>query len=173
MCRLSTGPRTSRAGSRRSRVSTVRPSGRGRRGGRGGRLVPPLFLVALVVDYDSGSLAVLVLLVTMYLALCSLLALSGPRCSASRPVWSRKTAAVVQAQDARLHDRHGPQDSFGGSQVQFLDKVFYMLVVVLRVVSWFRQCSTLFGGSAVAVHHGRRHSLLIRRGRSPWSWLFR
>ena len=32
----------------------------------------------------------------------------------------------------------------GGSQVQFLDKVFYMPVVVLRVVSWSRQCCTLF-----------------------------
>ena len=30
------------------------PRGRGRRGGRGGRLVPPLFLDALVVDTDSG-----------------------------------------------------------------------------------------------------------------------
>ena len=49
--------------------------------------------------------------------------------------------------------------------------IFYMPIVVLRVVSWSRQCS--IGGSAVAVHHGRRHSLLIRRGRSPWSWLFR
>ena len=58
----------------------------------------------------------------------------------------------------------------GASQVHFLDKVFYMPVVVLRVVSWSRQCS--LGGSAVAVHHGR-HSLLIRRGSSPWSWLFR
>ena len=59
----------------------------------------------------------------------------------------------------------------GALQVQFLDKVFYMPVVVLRVVSWSRQCS--IGGSAAAGHHGRRHSLLIRRGRSPWSWLFR
>ena len=73
----------------------LRPSGRGRRGGRGGRLVPPLFLAALVVVNDSGSLAVPVLLVTMYLALCSLLASSGPRCFASWPVWSRRTAAVV------------------------------------------------------------------------------
>ena len=37
--------------------------GRGRRGGRGGRLAPPLFLAELVVNNDSGSLAVLVLLV--------------------------------------------------------------------------------------------------------------
>ena len=40
--------------------------------------------------------------------------------------------------------------------MQFLDKVFYMPVIVLRVVSWSRQCSTLFGVSAVAVHHGHR-----------------
>ena len=59
------------------------------------RLVPPLFLAALVVDSDSGLLAVLVLLVTMYLALCFLLASPGPRCSASWPVWSRWTATVV------------------------------------------------------------------------------
>ena len=77
----------------------------------------------------------LVLLVTVLLALCSLLCL--------------------QAQDARLH----------GRQVQFLDKVFYMPVVVLRVVYWSRQCS--FGSSAVAVHQGRWYSLLLRRGRSP------
>ena len=59
----------------------------------------------------------------------------------------------------------------GAFQVQFLDKVFFMPVVVLRVVYWSRQRS--IGGSAVAVHHGRRHSLLLRRSRSPWSWLFR
>ena len=50
---------------------------------------------------------------TMLLALCSLLCL--------------------QALDARLHGRHGPQDSW-----QFLDKVFFMPVVVLRVVSWLQ-----------------------------------
>ena len=66
------------------------------------------------------------------------------------------------------------KDSFmRGSQVHFLDKVFYMPVVVLCVVSWSRQCSTLFGVSAFAVHHGRRHSLSIRSGISPWSCLFR
>ena len=37
----------------------------------------------------------LVMPVAMYLALCSFLVSSGPRCSASWPVWSRKTAAVV------------------------------------------------------------------------------
>ena len=58
----------------------------------------------------------------------------------------------------------------GVLQVQFLDKVFYMPVVVLRVVFWSRQCS--IGGSAVAVHHGR-YSLLFCRGISPWSRLFR
>ena len=87
---------------------------------------------------------------TMLLALCSLLCL--------------------QAQDARLHGRHGPQDSLELT-VLFLDKVLFMPVVVLRVLYWSRQCS--IGGSAVAVHQGRWYSLLIRRGRSPWSWLFR
>ena len=69
-------------------LSTQR--GRGRRGGRGGRLVPPLFHAALVVDNDSGLLAMLVLLVMMHLALCSLLASPGPRCSASWPVLTEK-----------------------------------------------------------------------------------
>ena len=46
-------------------------AGRGRRGGRGGRLVLPLFLAALVVDNGSGLLAMLVSLVTLHLALCS------------------------------------------------------------------------------------------------------
>ena len=84
---------------------------------------------------------------------CAPLVVSGPRCPSSWPAWTT--------------------GQYGGSQVQFLDKVFYMPVIVLRVVSWSRQCSALFGLSAVAVHHGRRHSLSIRRGRSPWSWLFR
>ena len=39
---------------------------------------------------------------------------------------------LSQAQDASHHGRHGPQDSYvEGSQVQFLDKVFYMPVGVL------------------------------------------
>ena len=48
--------------------------------------------------------------------------------------------------------------------MQFLDKVFYMPVIVLRVVSWSRQCSTLFGVSAVAVHHGRRYAVAVPHG---------
>ena len=159
------------------------------RGGRGGRLVPPLFLAVLVVDNDSGSLAMLVLLVTMSLALCSLLASPSPGCFASWQVWSRRTAAAVwqgwycwvtvylvlcflpclQARDAWHHGQYGPggffrhvqglvcwylsmspravlllvvsgprcpsswlawtTGQFGASQVQFLDKVFYMPVV--------------------------------------------
>ena len=51
--------------------------------------------------------------------------------------------------------------------VQFSDKVFYMPVVVLRVVLRSRQCC------AVAVHHGRRLSLLMRSGSLPWSCLLR
>ena len=88
------------------------PSGggeRGRRGGRGGRLVPPLalFEAALIVINGSGmfggrprclafwwprssltppaAYARLVLLV-FHLAMCSILSVSGPRCSASWPV---------------------------------------------------------------------------------------
>ena len=57
--------------------------------------------------------------------------------------------------------------------VQFSDYVFFMPVVVLRVVLRSRQCCTLFGGSAGAVHHGRRLSLLMRSGSHPWSCLLR
>ena len=105
-----------------------RGGGRGRRGGRGGRLVPPLalFEAALIVVNGSGTFLVfpgdvspravfpsyggrprclaswwprssltppaayarLVLLV-FHLAMCSILSFSGPRCSASWPVWTR------------------------------------------------------------------------------------
>ena len=51
---------------------------------------------------------------------------SGPRCLASWPVWTRRLGLLgfftmllalcsllcLQAQDARLHGRHGPQDSW-------------------------------------------------------------
>ena len=70
---------------------------------------------ALRQSTELWTCTMLVLLVTMSLALCFLLCL--------------------QAQDARLLGRH----------VQFLDKVLYMPVVVLRVVYWSRQCS--IGGS--------------------------
>ena len=55
--------------------------------------------------------------------------------------------------------------------MQFLDKVFYMSVVVLRVVPRSRQCSTLFGGSAVTVHHGHLITDVAQRP-SPWLRLF-
>ena len=67
--------------------------GRGRRGRRGrGGLVPPLFLV---VDNDSGLLAMLVSPVMMHLALCSLLAPLGP--SECRPVLYRPVAGGCSA----------------------------------------------------------------------------
>ena len=143
-----------------------------------------LRIMAGMVQKDSCSgMARLVLLMTVHFVLCFL--------------------PSLQALDARHHGRYGPvglvcwflpmslalcsscclrpkmpvfmagmdHRTVWSSQVHFLDKVFYMPVVVLRMVSWSRQCS--IGGSAVAVHHGRRHSLLLRRGRSPWSWLFR
>ena len=94
----------------------------------------------------------LVFLVTTHLALYSFVVL--------RP----KMPVFMASMDHR---------TVGGSQVQFFDKVFYMPVVVLRVVLRSRQCSLLFGVSAVAVHHGRRHSLSMRSGSSPWSCLFR
>ena len=138
-----------------------------------------LRIMAGMVQKDSCSgMARLVLLATVAPRAVFPPLSSGPRCSASWPVWTRRLGLLVfddvpravllllsQAQDARLHGRHGPDGQFGGSQVQFLDKVFYMPVVVVMS----RQCSTLFGVSAVAVHHGRRHSLSIRRGSSPWS----
>ena len=46
--------------------------------------------------------------------------------------------------------------------MQFLDKVFSMPVVVLRV-SWSRQCFTQFGVSALAVLHGRRFPVAVQR----------
>ena len=50
----------------------------------------------------------------------------------------------------------------GGSQVQFLDKVFCLPVGVLRVASWSRQCRKLCGDSTGAAHlHGHLH---LRRG---------
>ena len=115
-----------------------------------------LRIKAGMVQKDSCSgMAWLVLLLTVHLVLCFL--------PSFRPVMLGIMASMdqkascwflalllalcsllcLQAQDARLL----------GRQVQFLDKVFFMPFVVLRVVSWSRQCS--IGGSAVTVHHGR------------------
>ena len=94
----------------------------------------------------------LVFLVTMHLALYSFVVL--------RP----KMPVFMAGMDHR---------TVGGSQVQFLDKVLYLPVVVLCVVLRSRQCCTLFGGSAVAAHHGRRLSLFMRSGSPPWSCLLR
>ena len=92
LSRSSSGRRSSGPGFVSSSAPLPRQGGgRGRRGGRSGHLVPPLFLAALVVDNDSGLLALLVLLVTIHLALCSLLSTPGPRCSASWPVCTRRT----------------------------------------------------------------------------------
>ena len=66
--------------------------GRGR-GGKRSFLAPlhiPL-LAALVVDCGSGTLAMLVFLVTFFFALCSLWSSPGLRCLASWPVWIRMT----------------------------------------------------------------------------------
>ena len=113
---------------------------------------PKMLRIMAGMHQEDGysGMARLVLLLTVHLVLCFL--------------------PSLQAQDARLHGRHGPQDSLELT-VLFLDKVLFMPVVVLRVLYWSRQCS--IGGSAVAVHQGRWYSLLIRRGSSPWSWLFR
>ena len=63
---------------------------------------------------------------------------------------------VSQAPDARHHGRLG---QCGGSQVQFLDKVFSMPVVVLRV-SWSRQCFTQWRFRSCS---SLRSSLLLSR----------
>ena len=87
---------------------------------------------------------------------------SGPRCSASWSVWTRRifrhvqglvcwyltmslalcSSWLSQAQDARHHGRHGPQDSY----------------VEVHRCSWCamsgaRQCRKLFGDSTGAAHH--------------------
>ena len=54
---------------------------------------------------------------------CAPLVVSGPRCPSSWPAWTT--------------------GQYGGSQVQLLDKVFYMPVIVLRVVPRSRQCSAV------------------------------
>ena len=53
-------------------------------------LVPPLFVAALVVDNDSGMLAMLVFLLILPHALFSFRSSSGLRCSASWPSWTRR-----------------------------------------------------------------------------------
>ena len=100
---------------------------------------------------------------------------SGPRCSASWLVWTRKLGLLVltlslalcsswclRPQMPRHLGRLGTTGQCGGSQVQFLDKVFSMPVVVLRV-SWSRQCFTQFGVSALAALHGRRFPVAVQR----------
>ena len=77
-----------------------------------------LRIMAGMVQKDSCSgIARLVLLMTVHLVLCFL--------------------PSLQARDARHHGQYGPE----GLVCWFLVKVFYMPVVVLRVVSWSRQCS--------------------------------
>ena len=86
ICRQSTGPRTSRAGSRCSCVSTVRQRERGRRRGRD-VFLGPLLSSCLVVDPRSGI------------------------CRAVFPVPCFRSVSFVfwQAQAARLHGQYGPE----------------------------------------------------------------
>ena len=79
-----------------------------------------LCIMAGMVQKDSCSgIARLVLLMTVHLVLCFL--------------------PSLQARDARHHGQHGPE----GLVCWFLVKVFYVPVVVLRVVSWSsRSCSS-------------------------------
>ena len=55
--------------------------------------------------------------------------------------------------------------------VQFLDTFLDMLVVVLRQVPGLMVQKTVDSPQLQSIA-GRRHSLLFRRGRSPWSSLF-
>ena len=75
----------------------------------------------------AAAYAELVLLV-FHLALCSILSFAGPRCSASWPVWTRRTVVLggfagddssravflfcLHAQDARHFGRYGPEGQF-------------------------------------------------------------
>ena len=152
-----------------------------------------LCIKAGMVQKDSCSgMARLVLLVTVHLVLCFFPSLQardarhhgwyGPEgfvrhvqglvCWVSTMSLALCSSCFVSGQDVRHHGRHGPQDSVEVHRCSSWTRSFFA-VVVLRVVSWSRQCSTLFGGSAVAVHHGRRHSLSMRSGSFPWSCLFR
>ena len=142
-----------------------------------------LCLMAGMVQMNSCSgMARLVLLMTVHFVLCFLPSLQARdarhhgqygqevwfagffRCSSRCvpfSVFRSKMPVFMAGMDHR---------TVWSSQVHFLDKVFYMPVVVLRVVFWSRQCS--IGGSAVAVHHVRPLPVVMQR-QILWSWLFR
>ena len=95
-----------------------------------------------------------------------------PCCASTRAHGARDSAGAVLGQGCPCPccastRAHGARDSAGA----VLGQGFLHARCVLCVVSWSRQCSTLFGGSAVAVYHGRRLSLSLRCGSSPWSRL--
>ena len=77
------------------RLRGKRKKGRRRRSFR--RLLRAPLVAALVVDSGSGTLALLVFLVTFFFALCSLRLSSGLRCSASWPFCTRRTVARLSS----------------------------------------------------------------------------
>ena len=129
----------------------------------------------LLVVYGSGAYDMLVWLVPMHLALCFLLTSLGPGCSASWPMWTRRTVLFVRSSstlavacaqlvllvtlllalfpslssgpDACPHGRYGPEG---------------MLRVAVQTTADFPQLQFLAG---------RRYFLSWCGGRFPWSCL--
>ena len=105
-----------------------------------------------MVDVPGVQVVQIPVVVMMHLAICSLLASPGPRCSASWPIWTRRTVAVAFTWLVLLVTMHLALCSlpwFAGSfldpmvqkvqnpveftQVQFLDEVVFMPVVGQRL----------------------------------------
>ena len=90
----------SRSGRRRSRPGfesslAPLPSRGGERGRRGRRRLLKLLPLVAALVVDSGSGVFLIFLMTFFFALCFLRSLTGLRCPASWPVWTRRTVAVA------------------------------------------------------------------------------
>ena len=144
-----------------------------------------LRIMAGMVQKDSCSgMARLVLLLTVHLVLCflsplfrpvmlSIMASMGPEglvCWFFTMLLALCSLLCLQAQDARLHGRHGPQDSWSLTGAVLGQGFLHARccapcgVLVQIVQYWrFRSCSSSWSSS----------HLLFYRGRSPWSWLFR
>ena len=104
-----------------------------------------------MVDVPGVQVVQIPVVVMMHLAICSLLASPGPRCSASWPVWTRRIVAVaftwvllvtMHLALCSLTCFEGPfldpmvqtvQNPVEFTQVQFLDEVVIMPVVGQRL----------------------------------------